>query len=71
MPVCRRNGRCIAHLAGLISDRDYYAQVPTPMPLDRTGDGARKEADELRKRFLENGKTGQKSSLKTPVKLDI
>lgn len=52
MSVCRRNGRCIAHLAGHISDRDYYADVVTPRTMDLTGNGAMLEADEMRKRFL-------------------
>lgn len=54
MAVCRRNGRCIAHQAGFISDKDYYGQVVTPLPMDLTGNGAMLRADEDRKRFIEN-----------------
>lgn len=56
MPVCRRNRHCIAHLAGFISDKDYYALYVPPLDPDYTGDGARKRADEQRKLFLENAK---------------
>lgn len=52
MPVCRRNGKCIAHLAGFISDKDYYADVVTPRPADLTGNWAMLQADEMRKRLF-------------------
>lgn len=52
MTVCRRNGKCIAHLAGFISDKDYYADVVTPRPADLTGNGEMLRADERRERFL-------------------
>lgn len=50
--VCRRNAKCIAHQAGFISDKDYYASYVPPRPADRTGNGAMLLADELRKLFL-------------------
>lgn len=52
MTVCRRNGRCIAHQAGFISDKDYYGEVVTPRPMDLTGNGAMLRADEDRKRLV-------------------
>jgi len=56
MTVCRRNSKCIAHLAGFISDKDYYASYVSPKPADLTGNGAMLRADEDRKRFLEKQK---------------
>lgn len=61
MTVCRRNGKCIARLAGFISDRDYYASYVAPLPADYTGNGAMLRADEDRKRFLEGCKTARES----------
>lgn len=64
MAVCRRNGRCIAHLAGFISDKDYYADATTPRPLDLAGNGAMVRADEDRKRlFNKKGLSAQKGDL--------
>jgi hypothetical protein len=59
MMVCRRNGKCIAHLARCISDKDYWADVVTPLPADLTGNGAMLRADEQRKYFLRQ--RGEKS----------
>jgi hypothetical protein len=51
--VCRRNGKIIAWMAGFISDKDYYADVVTPMPMDLTGNAEMLRADEQRKYFLD------------------
>ena len=64
--VCRRNGKCIAHLAGFISDKDYYADVVTPRPADLTGNGAMLRADEQRKYFLDKSKNADANAMMGP-----
>lgn len=54
--TCRRNGKCIAHQAGFISDKDYYASYVSPRPADLTGNGEMLRADEQRKLFLKQTK---------------